>query len=79
MTSPTPRPSGSCCQTASITLHYMLVKFTGLVDNLVVDAERMKANLESANGLVFSQAVLLALVEAGLTRDEAYRLVQRAR
>ena len=61
---------------ASITLHYMLNKFTGLVENLVVDTERMKANLESTNGLVYSQAVLLALVEAGATRDQAYRLVQ---
>lgn len=62
---------------ASIILHYMLVKFTGLVDSLVVDAERMKGNLESTQGLVFSQAVLLALVESGMSREEAYRLVQR--
>jgi adenylosuccinate lyase len=62
---------------ASIALHYMLVKFAGLVENLVIDAERMTANLESTNGLVFSQAVLLALVEEGLTRDQAYRIVQR--
>ena len=62
---------------ASITLHYMLVKFTGLVDGLVVDEERMSANLESTNGLIFSQAVLLSLIESGLTRDDAYRAVQR--
>ena len=62
---------------ASIALHYMLVKFRDLVENLVVDAERMEANLESTNGLVFSQSVLLALVETGLTRDDAYRIVQR--
>ncbi|HEX6301639.1 MAG TPA: adenylosuccinate lyase [Acidimicrobiia bacterium] len=62
---------------ASIALHYMLVRFRGLVDDLVVDRERMTANLESTNGLVFSQAVLLALVESGLGRDEAYRIVQR--
>jgi adenylosuccinate lyase len=62
---------------ASILLHYMLVKFKDLVDNLVVDEERMSANLESTNGLVFSQAVLLALVESGMGRDEAYRIVQR--
>lgn len=62
---------------ASIVLHYMLVKFRGLVENLVVDAERMTANLESSNGLVFSQAVLLALAETGLSRDDAYRIVQR--
>ncbi len=62
---------------ASIALHYMVVKFTGLVENLVVDEERMMQNLASTNGLIFSQAVLLALVESGLTRDEAYRIVQR--
>ncbi|MGD2044117.1 MAG: lyase family protein, partial [Acidimicrobiia bacterium] len=62
---------------SSIVLHYMLVKFKGLVQNLVVDNERMLANLESTRGLVFSQAVLLALVEAGLSRDDAYRIVQR--
>ncbi|MGH8916714.1 MAG: adenylosuccinate lyase [Acidimicrobiia bacterium] len=62
---------------ASIALHYMLVRFTGLVAGLVVSQDRMLANLEATRGLVFSQAVLLALVEAGLTRDQAYRLVQR--
>ncbi len=62
---------------ASIVLHYMLVKFKGLIDDLVVDHERMIANLGETNGLVFSQAVLLALVETGMTRDEAYRIVQR--
>lgn len=61
---------------ASIALHYMLVKFTGLVDRLVVDADRMMRNLESANGLIFSQPVLLSLVETSLTRDDAYRVVQ---
>ncbi len=62
---------------ASIALHYMLVKFATLVDQLVVDEERMLANLDSTRGLVFSQPVLLALVDAGMTRDEAYRIVQR--
>ncbi len=61
---------------ASIALHYMLVKFDGLVRDLVVDEERMTANLEATRGLVFSQAVLLALVDRGLSRDEAYRIVQ---
>jgi adenylosuccinate lyase len=54
----------------------MLVKFTGLVEGLVVDVERMRSNLAATRGLVFSQAVLLALVEKGMTRDQAYRLVQ---
>lgn len=62
---------------AAITLHYMLVKFTALVNDLVVDAERMSQNLEKTKGLVFSQPVLLALVENGLARDDAYRIVQR--
>jgi adenylosuccinate lyase len=61
---------------ASIALHYMLVKFNGLVRDLVVDVVRMTANLEATRGLVFSQGVLLALVDQGLSRDEAYRIVQ---
>jgi adenylosuccinate lyase len=59
-------------------LYYMLVKFTGLVEGLEVDADRMLANLEATHGLVFSQAVLLALVEHGLSRDDSYRIVQRS-
>jgi len=47
------------------------------VSRLEVFPERMRANLESSRGLVFSQAVLLALVSAGMTRDDAYRVVQR--
>jgi adenylosuccinate lyase len=62
---------------ASIALHYMLVRFTGLVEALVVDVERMRSNLDATRGLVFSQAVLLALVDKGLPRDDAYRMVQR--
>lgn len=62
---------------ATILLHYALVRIQRLIENLVVDEERMLANLESTNGLVYSQAVLLALIDSGLTRDEAYRLVQR--
>ena len=60
----------------SIALHYMVVKFAGLVRDLVVDADRMKANLESTRGLVFSQAALLAMIDKGMTRDQAYRIVQ---
>lgn len=63
---------------ASITLHYMLTKAEALIDGLVVDTDRMLANLESTNGLVYSQAALLGLVGAGRTRDEAYRVVQGA-
>ena len=61
---------------AFLALDYMLDRFAWLVEGLVVDAERMRANLRASHGLVFSQRVLLALVESGLARDEAYRLVQ---
>jgi adenylosuccinate lyase len=59
-----------------LALDYMLDRFAWLVDGLVVNAERMRRNLDASRGLVFSQRVLLALVEAGYPRDEAYRLVQ---
>jgi len=62
---------------AFLALDYMLDRFTWLVEGLVVRAERMRRNLESSHYLFFSQRVLLALVESGLERDEAYRLVQR--
>src|SRR5436853_1596756 len=60
-----------------LALDYMLDRFTWLVAGLVVRAERMRRNLESSHALFFSQRVLLALVESGLERDDAYRLVQR--
>ncbi|MDJ0961649.1 MAG: adenylosuccinate lyase [Acidimicrobiia bacterium] len=63
---------------ACIALDFALVRMTKLVDGLVVDTERMLANLIDTRGLVYSQAVLLALIETqGLSRDEAYRIVQR--
>ena len=63
---------------SSLVLDFALVRTTRLIDNLVVDADRMLANLESTRGLIFSQAVLLALIEdQGLSRDDAYRIVQR--
>jgi len=62
---------------AFLALDYMLDRFTWLVDGLVVRAERMRRNLEASHYLFFSQRVLLALVESGLARNEAYRLVQR--
>lgn len=62
---------------ASLVAHYMITMATRMMDNLEVRSEKMLANLELSLGLVFSQPVLLALVEAGLTRDEAYRIVQR--
>jgi adenylosuccinate lyase len=63
---------------AFLALDYMLERFAWLVEGLVVRPERMRRNLESSHFLFFSQRVLNALVEAGLARDEAYRLVQRA-
>ncbi len=62
---------------AFLALDYMLDRFTWLVDGLIVRGERMRRNLEASHYLFFSQRVLLALVESGLERDEAYRLVQR--
>jgi adenylosuccinate lyase len=62
---------------AFLALDYMLDRFGWLVDGLVVRQERMRRNLESSHGLFYSQRLLLSLVESGLTRDEAYRLVQR--
>jgi len=60
-----------------LALDYMLDRFAWLVEELVVFPERMEENLWSSHGLFFSQRLLLALVEAGLARDDAYRLVQR--
>jgi adenylosuccinate lyase len=58
--------------------YYVLRKCAGLIEGLVVHPDRMRANLlEGSHGLVFSQPVLLALVASGLTRDDAYRIVQR--
>jgi adenylosuccinate lyase len=62
---------------AFLALDYMLDRFAWLISGLVVHPERMRRNLDASHGLVFSQRVLLALVEAGLSRDDAYRLVQR--
>jgi adenylosuccinate lyase len=59
-----------------LALDYMLDRFTWIVEGLVVHPDRMRRNLESSHGLVFSHRLLLALVDAGLARDEAYRLVQ---
>lgn len=59
-------------------LHYMISVFTRIMDGLVVYPERMRENLELTQGLVFSQRVLLALVEAGLSREDAYQIVQRS-
>jgi adenylosuccinate lyase len=60
-----------------LALDYMLDRFTWIVSGLAVYPERMRRNLDASHGLVFSHRLLLALVDAGLPRDDAYRLVQR--
>ncbi|WP_082463159.1 adenylosuccinate lyase [Sphingomonas sp. Leaf34] len=62
---------------ATITLDFALVRLTGVMDKLVVYPERMLKNLNKMGGLVHSQRVLLALTQAGVSREDAYRLVQR--
>jgi len=60
-----------------IALDFMLRRFTGVVTNLVVSPERMMSNLEMTRGTVFSGHLLLALVDGGMTREDAYALVQK--
>lgn len=62
---------------AFLAVDYMLDRLAWLLEGLVVRTERMRENLDSSHRLYFSQRLLLALVEAGLPRDDAYRLVQR--
>jgi adenylosuccinate lyase len=62
---------------ASLAL-YMVKRMSRLLSNLEVDSDQMMGNLNSLQGVVFSQTILLALVESGLTRDDAYRIVQSA-
>ena len=62
---------------STILVHYMLRRMARLIENLVVYPKNMQKNLDLTHGLIFSQSVLLALVRKGLSREEAYRLVQR--
>lgn len=62
---------------ATITLDFALGRLTGVIDKLLVYPERMQKNLDKMGGLVHSQRVLLALTQAGVSREDAYRLVQR--
>jgi adenylosuccinate lyase len=62
---------------ATVALDFALARLTGLIDRLVVYPERMRENLESLGGLVDSQRVLLALTQAGMSREDAYAAVQR--
>ena len=61
---------------SSLLAHYVMRRGQRLLAGLQVDDERIRSNLWSSHGLVFSQAVLLALVQAGLSREDAYRVVQ---
>ncbi len=60
----------------TILMNYMINRFAGVIKNLVVYPEHMRQNLSRLNGLIFSQQVLLALAEAGASREDAYRTVQ---
>jgi adenylosuccinate lyase len=62
---------------ATVTLDFALARLVGVIDKLVVYPKAMQANLERLHGLVFSQRVLLALTQAGMSREDAYRTVQR--
>src|SRR4029078_685001 len=62
---------------ATITLDFALARLTGVVDKLLIYPERMQRNLDRRGGLVHSQRVLLALTQAGMSREDAYRAVQR--
>jgi adenylosuccinate lyase len=61
---------------ACITMDFALVRLTDLIDKLVINEENIEKNLNSAKGLIFSQRVLLELVNSGLTREGAYKIVQ---
>ena len=62
---------------STILIHYMLRKMTSMMERLIVYPEKMMRNLEKTEGLIFSHSVLLALVDKGITREEAYKLVQK--
>src|ERR1700709_1977043 len=62
---------------STITLDFALVRLTGVIDKLLIYPKRMQKNLDRMGGLVHSQRVLLALTQAGISREDSYRLVQR--
>ena len=63
---------------STIIVHYMLTKALNLIDKLLVYPDAMKTNMEKTHGLIFSQTLLLALVDAGMTREDGYALVQES-
>ena len=62
---------------STILLDFMLNQMSDIIEHLVIYPENMKANLDKTGGLIFSQRVLIELVKTGLTREKAYRLVQK--
>ncbi len=62
---------------ATITLDFALARLTGVIEKLLIYPERMQTNMDAMGGLIHSQRVLLALTQAGVSREDAYRLVQR--
>ena len=62
---------------ATVTLDFALVRLTGVIDKLLIYPERMEKNLNRMGGLIHSQRILLALTQAGVSREDSYRLVQR--
>ena len=62
---------------ATVTLDFALTRLAGVIENLVVYPEAMQTNIERLGGLVFSQRVLLALTQSGMSREDAYKVVQR--
>jgi len=63
---------------ATVTLDFALARLTGVIDKLLVYPENMRRNLDQLGGLIYSQRVMLALTQAGVSREDAYRLVQRS-
>jgi len=61
---------------STILTNFILTRFLGVIEKLVVDKDRMKKNMDSTGGLVFSQRLMLTLVEKGITREDAYTIVQ---
>ena len=62
---------------ATVTLDFALARMTGVIDKLVIYPDMMQRNLDALGGLVFSQRVLLALTQSGMSREDAYSAVQR--
>ena len=62
---------------ATVTLDFALNRLAGVIENMLVYPEEMQKNLDQLGGLIFSQRVLLALTQAGISREDSYKIVQR--